>query len=257
MTLLEAFDAIVLRGAAPELAARVVELRSEFEGRTGKFTPEDAWFEARSRAFWDDAITSGKFAHIAKGHASDGAGEGAPAVAGSARLSEDVRALVPAFERAHRGLFVIASSSSASSSSSSSSASSASSSPSSPSSFSLASSHTSRHVLRDVWSGVELVVDEIDEGMRDALAAASAPFDARVVGAMIGGVPRVTLLPGAIFHPEDAVEPITAVLKAARAQGLSTHDTLDALLRMERALRTLSRMKASYAYRASALARSA
>jgi len=215
MTLLEAYEAIVLRGASAALAPRVAELRALFEARTGKFTPEDAWFEARSRAFWDDAITRQGFA--------------VEAARGDATLSEEVRALAPAFARAHRGLFVIEA--------------------------------QSIRSLRDVWSGAEFLVDEIDDGMRDALAAASAPFDARVVGvagagAMRDGAPRVALLPGAVFHPADAIEPIDAVLKAARQQGMTTDGTLDALLRMERALRSLSRMKAGYAYRASALAAS-
>ena len=43
------------------------------------------------------------------------------------------------------------------------------------------------------------------------------------------------------------------VLAAARARSLPTGDTLDALLRMERTLRSLSRVKAAYAYRPEAL----
>ncbi|HEX4446565.1 MAG TPA: hypothetical protein VH044_07515, partial [Polyangiaceae bacterium] len=64
----------------------------------------------------------------------------------------------------------------------------------------------------------------------------------------------VALLPGAIFHPPHATEAIAGVLEAARARGLATHETLDALLRMERSLRALSRVKTAYAYRAGALA---
>ena len=43
------------------------------------------------------------------------------------------------------------------------------------------------------------------------------------------------------------------VLDAARTKGLSTDDVLDALLRMELSLRTLSRVKPAYAYRPEAL----
>jgi hypothetical protein len=213
MTLLEAYEAIVEQGASPTFAPRVASMRRAFELRTGAFTPEDAWFEARSRAFWDDAVTRQSFAHEA-----------------SASLREGVRALAPAFERAHRGLFMAER----------------------PQDGSLG--RRGRRILRDAWSGASFVVDEIDDGMHDALDAASAPFDARVVGAVISETPHVALLPGAVFHPADAIEPIAKVLDAARTAGLGTHDALDALLRMERALRSLARMKATYAYRPSALA---
>jgi hypothetical protein len=64
---------------------------------------------------------------------------------------------------------------------------------------------------------------------------------------------EVALLPGAIYHPHDATSAIEQVIGAARARDLTTDDTLDALLRMERSLRALSRVKAAYAYRAEAL----
>src|SRR5207244_2648572 len=128
------------------------------------------------------------------------------------------RAWVGRFERAHRGLFVTRGSS------------------------------QDLPVLRDLWSGVDLVVHAMDAAMRDALAAASAPFDARLVGS--DDPPRVALLPGAVFHPADAAAPIADVVTAARASSLATDDALDALLRMERGLRASSRVKAGYAYRA-------
>ena len=106
-------------------------------------------------------------------------------------------------------------------------------------------------VLRDLWGGAELVVHAIDDAVRDALAAASAPFDARLVGS--DDPPRVALLPGAVFHPAEAAEPIAAVLKQARAEGRQTHEVLDALLRMERGLRASARVRAAYAYRADRL----
>ena len=205
MTLLEAYEAIVAQGASPLFAPKVAAMHQAFEARTGAFTPEDPWFEARSRAFWDDAVTGQRFGQEA-----------------SASLSDEVRRFVPMLERAHRGLFMV-------------------------------DSGGGRRLLRDVWSGASFLVDEIDDGMRDALGAASAPFDARLVGAMDGGSPRVALLPGAVFHPDEAIEPIEKVLDAARAAEMPTDATLDALLRMERSLRSLARMKAAYAYRPSAL----
>jgi hypothetical protein len=65
-------------------------MREAFEVRTGAFGPEDPWFEARSRAFWDDALTAQGFARLAAPHA-----EG------------DVAEVVARFDRAHRGVFLV------------------------------------------------------------------------------------------------------------------------------------------------------
>jgi hypothetical protein len=205
MTLFEAYDAILALGASAERAARVAEMRAAFERRTGEFSPEDPWFEARSRAFWDDAVTTQGFAREV-----------------AAALPEEARAWVGGIERAHRGLFVAAD-----------------------------SSARGAPVLRDLWGGAELVVHSIDDATRDALEAAVAPFDARLVGS--DEPPRVAMLPGAVFHPADAAGPIDAVLARARADGRGGGDVLDALLRMERGLKASARVKAAYAYRADRL----
>jgi hypothetical protein len=65
-------------------------MRELFEKRTGAFGPEDAWFEPRSRAFWDDALTTQGFAALAAPHAGD-----------------EVTKVVARFGRAHRGLFLV------------------------------------------------------------------------------------------------------------------------------------------------------
>ena len=215
MTLFEAYDAILALGASPHRAARVAAMRAEFERRTGEYAPEDPWFEARSRAFWDDAVTTQGFAREVE-----------------AALDPAARSWVPRLGRAHRGLFVPAD-----------------------------SRRNGTLVLRDLWGGAELEVHAIDETMRDALKAAassgarhgkavdvpSAPFDARLVGS--DDPPRVAMLPGAVFHPADAAEPISAVLKQARAEGRGAGEVLDALLRMERGLRASARVRPAYAYR--------
>jgi hypothetical protein len=188
----------------PEHASRVAGMRSVFEQRTGRFGPEDPWFEARSRAFWDDALTRQGFAEAVEGE-----------------LPGDARAWVPALARTHRGLFVVA------------------------------TGEGHGRVFRDVWGGAEFVVHEVDEASRDAVGAAHAPFDGRL--AALANPARVALLPGAVFHPEDAFEPLSRVLDAARARELPADDVLDALLRMELSLRALSRVKPAYAYRAEAL----
>ena len=203
---IDAFDAVVLAGAASKHASRVALMRRAFEQRTGTFGPEDPWFEARSRAFWDDAVAS-------QGFAAQVGAELAPAA----------RAWVRAFGRAHRGL------------------------------FDATRADDVAWLLRDLWSGGEFLVTVADVGMRDALAAATSPFDARIAGRAGAGAPEIAILPGAIFHPEDAVAPLQDVLAAARKRHLATGHVLDALLRMERSLRSLSRVKPGYAYRPEAL----
>lgn len=107
-------------------------------------------------------------------------------------------------------------------------------------------------VLVDVWNGAELEVQLVEDSSRAELeASAGQLFDGRVVGH--DDPFTVALLPGAVFHPRDATACIGPVLDAARQRGLSAGDTLDALLRMHRALRALSRVKVAYAYRAEAL----
>jgi len=135
-------------------------------------------------------------------------------------LPEDARPWATAITRAHRGLFVVVHEHGAA---------------------------PDARVVRDLWSGAEFVVHSIDEATRLALAAASAPFDARLVGT--DDPPRIAMMPGAIFHPADAAEPIARVLERARASGRKGGDVLDTLLRMERNLRASSRVKAAYAYR--------
>jgi hypothetical protein len=88
MGVLETAAHIVQLGGGAELASRVAEMRAGFETRTGAFAPEDPWFEERSRAFWCDAITAGRFGHEVQGQLSD----------------EERRWLGP-LQRAHRGLF--------------------------------------------------------------------------------------------------------------------------------------------------------
>lgn len=81
--------ALTARGGAPEHAARVAAMRRAFEERTGAFGPEDPWFEARSGAFWDDALVGG-FARAVE-----------------QEVGEDCRALVGSLERAQRGLYSV------------------------------------------------------------------------------------------------------------------------------------------------------
>ncbi len=196
-------DEMLARAALPAWEKRAAEMRAAFEARTGVFTPGDAFFEARSAAFWDDALTSGAFGRELAGE-----------------ISEDARSLVEPLARAHRGLFRV-------------------------------EPHADRYRLVDAWSGAEFIAHASTTGLRDALDRAASFVDGRVVG-----VPRtsqIVLLPGALFHLADALEPMKALLPEARARNLGTREFLDVLMRMDHSLRTLSRVKATFAYRKEAL----
>ncbi len=200
MGVLETAAHVVELGGEAALAPRVAEMRAAFEARTGAFVPEDPWFEERSRAFWCDAITTGRFGREVRGE-----------------LSESEQVWLGPMQRAHRGLF-----------------------------------RAEGALLVDAWSGAELMVTSMDDASRAELdAAAGQLFDARVVGADEPYV--IALLPGAVFHPRDATAAIAPVLAAAHARSMATGEVLDALLRMGRMLRSLSRVKAAYAYRPEAL----
>jgi hypothetical protein len=232
MGVLEAAARIVQLGGGSRESASVARMRAAFEARTGAFAPEDAWFEERSRAFWCDAVTRGRFGREVE--------QDLP--------SEDRRWLGP-LERAHRGLFERLFERRRPSQRPSQR----------PSVSQREGDREDGEVLVDVWSGAELMITVLDDASRAEIeAAADQLFDARVVGSGEGTqhLPlgrAVALLPGAVFHPPHATPAIHDVLAAARAGGVSTHDTLDALLRMERTLRALSRVKTAYAYRAEAL----
>jgi hypothetical protein len=213
---LETVTRIQQLGGDPVRSDRVLELRARFETRTGAFASEDSYFEARSRAFWCDAIARSRFGRDVE-----------------ADLTAEERAWLGPLERAHRGLFSVAVAADVDG-------------PGGPARAAGARS------LVDVWSGAEFEVTVLDDESSAELDAGSGQlFDALIV--VSEDARTVALLPGAVFHPREATAPIDTVLAAARERALSTHDTLDALLRMERALRSLSRVKAAYAYRPEAL----
>ena len=88
MEVAAAIDAMLALAGAPARQDRVLVMRAAFEARTGSFSPRESFFEARSAAFWDDALTRGAFGREI-----------------AAELSPDARAFVEPFARAHRGLF--------------------------------------------------------------------------------------------------------------------------------------------------------
>ena len=185
-------------------------MRERFEKRCGAFGPEDPWFEPRSRAFWDDALTTQGFAQLAAPHAGD-----------------EVARVVVRFDRAHRGVFLVED----------------------------VDDRGAR--LVDLWSGAELLVRHLDEAQAVTLQHAEGPMDARVVAGPASGdeVPALYVLPGAVHHGPDALEPLEKVIAAARERDMATGDLLDALLRMELVFRSSSRVKAAFAYRVESLPR--
>jgi hypothetical protein len=197
--LMGAVEAFLARGADATHEARVRVLKAEFEQRTGTFAPEDAWFEARSGAFWDDALARGFAREV------------------EAEVPEAARAYVTAIERAHRGLYRVA----------------------------------HGRLLTCAISGVELEVDRPVPGLADALSRAAGYIDGRVAG--VASPRQIVLLPGAVFHPAFVTAAIDLLLPIARERGLSRTDTLDALLRMDRALQAMSRGKPALAYNPRAL----
>src|SRR5580692_5085930 len=83
-----AVESVCALGLLASHRERTASMRQAFEERTGAFGPDDAWFEARSRAFWDDALTRQGFArHVV------------------AELPEGAQPWAEAFAHAHRGLF--------------------------------------------------------------------------------------------------------------------------------------------------------
>jgi hypothetical protein len=201
-----AFEALVARVGAATTPEAMLVLHRAFEQRTGAFGPDDAWFEARSRAFWDDTMTRQR------------------AAAGMLEVLEGGERLwAEALLRSHRGLFT-------------------------------SRLEAGAVVVSDALTGAELTIHDLDEASRDSVASAAGYFDGTVIALTTpAGPPRLALLPGAVFHPEGVEAAIATVVVAARSRGLANDELLDALLRMELSLRTLSRVKPAYAYRAEAL----
>lgn len=205
LSLSEAIDVILAHAGEARHGARVRALRADFEKRAGAFTPEDPWFDARSAAFWDDALTTRAFGR-----------EVAPL------LAEGARFWVEPLARAHRGLF--------------------------RAKRDKDTHDASGFHLVDAWSGAEFRI-EAAQGLHDALEQAQGFFDGRVAGGWGEGRAFLGLLPGAVFHAEEATGAIGDLVELARARGLERGTFLDALLRMDHTFRGHSRVKPAFAYR--------
>ena len=86
------YDALVSLAGHPSNEPWLSSLREAFFARTGAFSSDDPWFERRTRAFWDDAVT----------RAPGGLGERFAPELGPAEAK-----VARSFARAHRGLFLL------------------------------------------------------------------------------------------------------------------------------------------------------
>lgn len=84
------YESLLALAGEPQNDVRVGELRAEFFRRTGAFSAADPFYERRTRAFWDFALTTGGLAREL-----------------SPRLPEAERRVARTFSRAHRGLFEV------------------------------------------------------------------------------------------------------------------------------------------------------
>ena len=85
------------------------------------------------------------------------------------------------------------------------------------------------------------------------LADRTAADRALVIGRLVGAYDGCTLLPGPVWLPAAATPLLPDLLTEARARGLGRDTILDALLRMDNALATLSRVKPAFAFRVQSL----
>jgi hypothetical protein len=111
-------------------------------------------------------------------------------------------------------------------------------------------------VAFDLVSGASFVMLPRDDLARSLVPNSDrdAPlFEARIVAATDG----CASLPGVIFHPPDATPIIEQIVNVGRRRRMARGALCDALLRMQNAFFSLSRVKISYAYRIEALEPSA
>ena len=111
--------------------------------------------------------------------------------------------------------------------------------------------HGARPVLRCLLGGAVLIA-RLDADPRDAAARLREGdvFDGRI--APLAGELRV--LPGMVFHREEAHEALFALVRAAVASGLPRREILDGLLRMRMRHDRFTSIHARHLYRIEALA---
>ena len=106
-------------------------------------------------------------------------------------------------------------------------------------------------LLRDHWGGGEFLVLARDEVGRSAGDA----DETVLLGRIVAGLDGCAVLPGLVWLPAEAAPLLPGLLAEARERGMTAALFIEALLRMDHALSTLSRVKARYAFRVEALGR--
>ena len=114
-----------------------------------------------------------------------------------------------------------------------------------------------RHVsgvflLDDLLSGASFLMLEDDTIAREVRGD---NLGGLCEGRLLGTERGCVLLPGVVFHEAPATEPIHELLRDVHQWGLSADDVCDVLMSMDHQYRTLSRVKATYAYRRENVAR--
>ena len=101
----------------------------------------------------------------------------------------------------------------------------------------------------DLWGDGAFLLLPRDEHAR----AEGGPGDAVLVARIVAGTDGCAVLPGIVWLPAEAAPLLDPLLAAARARSLTVDALADALLRMDHALATMSRVKVAYAFREAAL----
>ncbi len=204
-------DTLVDRIVAESDQAEVARARAEFAARTGPFEPEDRWFEERTRAAFDYALSGW------------GEPRGALVRSWAARAGEEERRAALALPRSLRGLFRVEPGEGARTD---------------------VSSGGGEHVrLTELLGGAPLRV-RIEGGLGSRLRAGDV-FDGRVL--LFEGAVRV--LPGMVFHPAEALAALDEILAAARREERADASILDGLLRMRMRFDRFTGMHARHVYR--------
>jgi hypothetical protein len=216
------YDELLARAAVPPFRDAAERRRRAFFGRTGQLGDDHPAFAARLAAAWEDALV-GRNGGI-------GASASASCLAdtlGETLEDEAERDIAHLLARGQRGL------------------------------FELCAEGEHRFVHDHLGGGSFLLLrgDPVGRSARgDAKSSRQGDADVGfVIGRVIGAYDGCTLLPGLVWLPAEASSLLPALLAEARQRQLGRDEILDALLRMDHALMTLSRVKVSFAFRAASL----
>jgi hypothetical protein len=217
-TLSAVYEELVERAARPPFASAAEAGRAAFFARTGALPDDHPQFAARLAAAWEDALVQA--AHPDQGPLA----VGTPLIATVGQTLEDEaeRDIAALLAAGQRGLFEVRA--------------------------------TGEHrFLFDHLRGGSFLLLRNDELGRTAPRRPRDPAPGLIVGRLVGAYDGCTLLPGLIFLPPDATPLLPPILAEARTRGLGDDAVLDALLRMDHTLHTLSRVKAGFAFRSASL----